>query len=153
MIIIIKTIFIYLLAIIIVATNDIYILFPLVLLLKPLMRYRKQIQLIILVVIEIVSVVIEIVSNFIAVFFIFLLCKLFSIKPDILMVVIPLILRINNDNNRIKRAKKGEATVKRVFESSDELENYDQKHDIRIEYSYLIGDVIGLLLGSIYFLS
>jgi len=145
MIIIIKTIFIYLLAIIIVATSD-YILFPLVLLLKPLMRYRKQIQLIILV-------VIEIVSNFIAVFFIFLLCKLFSIKPDILMVVIPLILRINNDNNRIKRAKKGEATVKRVFESSDELENYDQKHDIRIEYSFLIGDVIGLLLGSIYFLS
>jgi len=76
-----------------------------------------------------------------------------KIDTNLITELIPLILRINNDNNRIKRAKKGEATVKRLFESSNELENYDQKHDIRIEYSHLIGDVIGLLLGSIYFLS
>ena len=62
----------------------------------------------------------------------FYCAKKITVKPYLLMMVVPFILTIDNDNERIKRAKMGEATVKYMFERSGELDEYDQIQDIRI---------------------
>ena len=82
-----------------------------------------------------------------------LLCDKLNIKPTLLMVIIPGALTIENNISRINRAKKGIANVKHMLENSDESDSYEQKLDVRNEYGHLIGDVTGLLLSTIYFLS
>ena len=69
------------------------------------------------------------------------------------MIIIPSIYAIKNNNERINRAKKGISNVKRMLIESDEIKEYNQKEDIRIEYAYQISDIIGLLLGILYFLN
>jgi hypothetical protein len=101
----------------------------------------------------IILAVLDIASNFIAVFIIVLLCDKLNIKPTLLMVIIPGALTIENNISRINRAKKGIANVKHMLENSDESDSYEQKLDVRNEYGHLIGDVTGLLLSTIYFLS
>jgi hypothetical protein len=101
----------------------------------------------------IISVVLDIASNFIAVFVIVLLCNKLNIKPTLLMVIIPGLLTIQNNASRIKRAKRRIANVKYMLEKSGEPDLYEQELDVRNEYAHLIGDVTGLLLGTIYFLS
>ena len=141
----IKVILIYILAIFIVAFfGNIFIL--LFILLGPLMRKIKSIM-------PIISAVLDIASNFIAVFIIVLLCDKLNIKSTLLMVIIPGVLTIQNNTSRIKRAKEGIASVKHMLESSGESDTYEQELDVRNEYAHLIGDVTGLLLGTIYFLS
>ena len=141
----IKVIFIYILAFFIVAFfGNIFIL--LFIPLGPLTRKIKSIM-------PIISAVLDIASNFIAVFIIVLLCDKLNIKPTLLMVIIPGVLTIQNNTSRIKRAKKGMANVKYMLERSDESDTYEQELDVRNEYAHLIGDVTGLLLGTIYFLS
>ena len=141
----VKVILIYILAIFIVAFfGNIFIL--LFIPLSPLMRKIKSIM-------PIVSAVLDIASNFIAVFIIVLLCDKLNIKPTLLMVIIPGVLTIQNNTSRIKRAKKEITNVKYMLEKSGELDSYEQELDVRNEYAHLIGDVTGLLLGTIYFLS
>jgi hypothetical protein len=141
----IKVILIYILAFFIVAFfGNIFIL--LFIPLGSLMRKIKSIM-------PIISAVLDIASNFIAVFIIVLLCDKLNIKPTLLMVIIPGVLTIQNNTSRIKRAKKGIANVKYMFERSGESDSYEQELDVRNEYAHLIGDVTGLLLGTIYFLS
>ena len=141
----IKVILIYILAIFIVAFfGNIFIL--LFIPLGPLMRKIKSIM-------PIISAALDIASNFIAVFIIVLLCDKLNIKPTLLMVIIPGVLTIQNNTSRIKRAKEGIASVKHMLESSGESDTYEQELDVRNEYAHLIGDVTGLLLGTIYFLS
>ena len=140
-----KVILIYILAILIVAFfGNIFIL--LFIPLGPLMRKIKSIM-------PIISAALDIASNFIAVFIIVLLCDKLNIKPTLLMVIIPGVLTIQNNTSRIKRAKEGIASVKHMLESSGESDTYEQELDVRNEYAHLIGDVTGLLLGTIYFLS
>lgn len=141
----VKVILIYILAFFIVAFfGNIFIL--LFIPLGPLMRKIKSIM-------PIISTVLDIASNFIAVFIIVLLCDKLNIIPTLLMVIIPGLLTIQNNTSRIKRAKKGIANVKHMLESSGESDTYEQELDVRNEYAHLIGDVTGLLLGTIYFLS
>jgi hypothetical protein len=141
----VKVILIYILAFFIVAFfGNIFIL--LFIPLGPLMRKIKSIM-------PIISAVLDIASNFIAVFVIVLLCNKLNIKPTLLMVIIPGLLTIQNNASRIKRAKREIANVKYMLEKSGELDSYEQELDVRNEYAHLIGDVIGLLLGTIYFLS
>jgi len=61
-------------------------------------------------------------------------------------------LSIQNGNSRIKRAKEGASNVKSMLDNSGESELYDQKSDIKIEYINQIGDIVGLILGVLYFL-
>jgi len=141
----VKVIFIYILAFFIVAFfGNIFIL--LFIPLGPLMRKIKSIM-------PIISAVLDIASNFIAVFIIVLLCDKLNIKPTLLMVIIPGVLTIQNNTSRIKRAKRGIANAKYMLERSGESDSYEQELDVRNEYAHLIGDVTGLLLGTIYFLS
>jgi len=141
----IKVILIYILAFFIVAFfGNIFIL--LFIPLAPMVRKIKSIM-------PIISAVLDIASNFIAVFIIVLLCDKLNIKPALLMVIIPGVLTIQNNISRIKRAKKGITNVKHMLEKSDESDSYEQELDMRNEYAHLIGDVTGLLLGTIYFLS
>ena len=141
----IKVILIYILAFFIVAFfGNIFIL--LFISLGPLMRKIKSIM-------PIISAALDIASNFIAIFIIVLLCDKLNIKPTLLMVIIPGVLTIQNNTSRIKRAKKGIANVKHMLENSGESDTYEQELDVRNEYAHLIGDVTGLLLGTIYFLS
>jgi len=141
----VKVIFIYILAFFIVAFfGNIFIL--LFIPLGPLMRKIKSIM-------PIISAVLDIASNFIAVFAIVLLCDKLNIKPTLLMVIIPGVLTIQNNTSRIKRAKRGIANAKYMLERSGESDSYEQELDVRNEYAHLIGDVTGLLLGTIYFLS
>ena len=141
----IKVILIYILAIFIVAFfGNIFIL--LFIPLGPLMRKIKSIM-------PIMSAVLDVASNFIAVFIIVFLCNKLNITPTLLMVIIPGVLTIQNNISRIKRAKKEIANVKHMLESSGESDTYEQELDVRNEYAHLIGDVTGLLLGTIYFLS
>jgi len=141
----IKVILIYILAIFIVAFfGNIFIL--LFIPLGPLMRKIKSTM-------PIISAVLDIASNFIAVFIIVLLCNKLNITPTLLMVIIPGVLTIKNNTSRIKRAKRGIANVKHMLERSSEPDSYEQELDVRNEYAHQIGDVTGLLLGAIYFLS
>jgi len=141
----VKVILIYILAFFIVAFFDnIFILFFIPL--GALMRKIKSIM-------PIISAVLDIASNFIAIFIIVLLYDKLNIKPTLLMVIIPGVFTIQNNTSRIKRAKKGIANVKYMLEKSDESDSYEQELDMRNEYAHLIGDVTGLLLGTIYFLS
>jgi hypothetical protein len=141
----IKVILIYILAIFIVTFfGNIFILLFIPIL--PLMRKIKSIM-------PIILAVLDIASNFIAVFIIVLLCDKLNIKTTLLMVIIPGVLTIENNISRIKRAKKGIASVKRMFENSGESDSYEQELDVKNEYGHLIGDVTGLLLSTIYFLS
>ncbi len=141
----VKVILIYILAFFIVAFfGNIFIL--LFIPLGSMMRKIKSI-------IPIISAVLDIASNFIAVFIIVVLCDKLNIKPTLLMVIIPGVLTIQNNTSRIKRAKKGIANVKYILERSDESDSYEQELDVRNEYAHLIGDITGLLLGTIYFLS
>lgn len=141
----VKVILIYILAFFIVAFfGNIFIL--LFIPLGPLMRKIKSIM-------PIISAVLDIASNFVAVFIIVLLCDKLNIKPTLLMVIIPGVLTIQNNTSRIKRAKRGIANAKYMLEKSGELDSYEQELDVRNEYAHLIGDVTGLLLGTIYFLS
>jgi hypothetical protein len=141
----IKVILIYILAIFIVTFfGNIFILLFIPIL--PLMRKIKSIM-------PIILAVLDIASNFIAVFIIVLLCDKLNIKTTLLMVIIPGVLTIENNISRIKRAKKGIASVKHMLENSSESDSYEQEPDVRNEYGHLIGDVTGLLLSTIYFLS
>lgn len=141
----IKVILIYILAFFIVAFfGNIFIL--LFIPLAPMVRKIKSIM-------PIISAVLDIASNFLAVFIIVLLCDKLNIKPTLLMVIIPGVLTIQNNTSRIKRAKKETANVKHMLERSGESDTYEQELDVRNEYAHLIGDVTGLLLGTIYFLS
>jgi hypothetical protein len=141
----IKVILIYILAIFIVTFfGNIFILLFIPIL--PLMRKIKSIM-------PIILAVLDIASNFIAVFIIVLLCDKLNIKTTLLMVIIPGVLTIENNISRIKRAKKGIASVKHMLENSSESDSYEQELDVRNEYGHLIGDVTGLLLSTIYFLS
>jgi hypothetical protein len=101
----------------------------------------------------IIITIIDICSNFFAVFLVVLLCSKLNVKPTLLMIIIPGILTIQNDSLKIKKAKIGISNVEKILERSGEAESYLQELDVRIEYAHLIGDVIGLLLGTIYFLS
>jgi len=140
-----KVILIYILAIFIVAIlGNMFILLSIPL--RPLMRKVKSIM-------PIISAILDIASNFIAVFVIVLLCNKLNVTPTLLMVIIPGVLTIQNNASRIKRAKKGIANVKYMLEKSGESNTYELELDVRNEYAYLIGDVTGLLLGTIYFLS
>jgi hypothetical protein len=141
----VKVILIYILAIFIVTFfGNIFILLFIPIL--PLMRKIKSIM-------PIILAVLDIASNFIAVFIIVLLCDKLNIKTTLLMVIIPGVLTIENNISRIKRAKKGIASVKHMLENSGESDSYEQELDVRNEYGHLIGDVTGLLLSTIYFLS
>jgi hypothetical protein len=141
----IKVILIYIFAIFIVTFfGNIFILLFIPIL--PLMRKIKSIM-------PIILAVLDIASNFIAVFIIVLLCDKLNIKTTLLMVIIPGVLTIENNISRIKRAKKGIASVKHMLENSSESDSYEQEPDVRNEYGHLIGDVTGLLLSTIYFLS
>lgn len=95
---------------------------------------------------------VNIASNFFAVFLIVSICNKLNIQPTLLMVIIPGILSIQNGNSRIKRAKEGASNVKSMLDNSGESELYDQKSDIKIEYINQIGDIVGLILGVLYFL-
>jgi hypothetical protein len=95
---------------------------------------------------------INIASNFFAVFLIVSICNKLNIQPTLLMVIIPGILSIRNGNSRIKRAKEGASNVKNMLDNSGEPESYDQKSDIKTEYINQIGDIVGLILGALYFL-
>ena len=95
---------------------------------------------------------VNIASNFFAVFLIVSICNKLNIQPTLLMVIIPGILSIQNGNSRIKRAKEGASNVKSMLDNSGEPESYDQKSDIKTEYINQIGDILGLILGVLYFL-
>ena len=141
----VKVILIYILAIFIVAFfGNMFIL--LFIPLAPLIRKIKSIM-------PIISAVLDIASNFIAVFVIVLLCNKLNVIPTLLMVIIPGVLTIQNNASRIKRAKEGKANVKYMFARSGDSNSYNQEMDVRNEYAHQIGDVTGLLLGTIYFLS
>jgi len=142
---IIKTIIIYILAIVIVGNfGTVAISLPAMHFLRPLIAKIKWFHLI-------AFALLDAIGNFIAVFIVSLLCKLLLIAPNSLMIIIPLVYTIIEDNKRIERAKAGKSSAKRLFEQENELEEYDQKQDVRIEYAHLIGDTMGLLLGLFYF--
>jgi hypothetical protein len=142
---ILKIILVYILSVFAVAVVG-YIFLPI----APLQRLFKKIKLITTIILF--NLAIAIASKFIAVFIISWLCDKFSVKPALFMVIIPFVLTIRNNNNRIMLAEKGKSNVKYMLEEYGELDEYDQKLDIRIEYAHQIGDVTGLILGTIYFL-
>lgn len=143
--IIVKTILIYILAVPIVGSLAGVVPYLLGFSLRPLIAKDKWLQ-------PILVAFFNVVGNFLAVFIISLLCKLFSVKSNVLMIVIPFIYTMIEGNNRIERAKAGKSSVIQMFERSNKLEEYNRQQEIRIERAYLIGDIIGLLLGSLYFL-
>jgi small basic protein len=91
--------------------------------------------------------------NFISVFIIVLLGNKLGVKPTLLMIIIPAIFSVFNNEERTRRAETGRSNVKDMLEKSGELKEYDKKRDVINEYSYYLSDVIGLLVGVLYFLN
>lgn len=67
------------------------------------------------------------------------------------MLVLPGFYLLSNDFRRLSRAKKGASNVRLMLERNKETNSYDKAHDIKMEKAYLVGDVIGYLLGIFYF--
>ena len=140
----------YLLAFIPISLRSYIITLPLMLLIAPLMEKKKSI-------LPIIIIISEIASNFIAIYIIVIICNALSVKPTFLMLFLPYIIPLQNDFKNLEKSKTKAKNITSL-EFYKEMQNwspeyrYDTKIDIRIDYAHLIGDVIGLLLGSIYFL-
>jgi hypothetical protein len=69
-------------------------------------------------------------------------------SPSWLMFLIPGYLMVKNDLMRINSVKEGKSNVKRILEQKGESESYDQRHDLLMERSHLVGDVAGWVVGT-----
>lgn len=68
--------------------------------------------------------------------------------PSWLMFLIPGYFMVQNDVMRIRRVKAGSSNVKIMLEGNTEPESYDKNHDLRVEQTHLVGDVLGWIVGT-----
>jgi hypothetical protein len=69
------------------------------------------------------------------------LCGRMQIQPTYLMFLLPYLAVMRNNFKRIDSAKRGNTNVARMAGS-----DYDSALQVRMEYGYLVGDIVGLLL-------
>jgi hypothetical protein len=77
---------------------------------------------------------------FLAALLFFWICGKLQVQPVYVMFVLPVFAMLSNDRSRIKNAKTGHA--QRSLRSLPD--DYDPNAVVRMEYGYLIGDIIGL---------
>ncbi len=94
----------------------------------------------------------NICSNILAVYIVFWLSSKLKVEPSFAMLIVPLLLTLSNDFKRLDKVKRGISRVRDMLEMQGEQYCDNTKlFEIRSEYAYLIGDVIGLSLGAIFF--
>jgi hypothetical protein len=81
------------------------------------------------------------ISMFLAALLFFWICGKLQVQPVYAMFVLPVLAMLSNDRNRIKNAELGRA--QRSLRSMPD--EYDPNAVVRMEYGYLIGDIIGLI--------
>ncbi|MBU1259767.1 MAG: hypothetical protein KJ757_04170 [Planctomycetes bacterium] len=94
-------------------------------------------------------------SNVFAVYVFVWLCGKLDVLPTLGMLIIPYLLTIAKDFKRIKRAKSGIRMAEISLQETGEIHYGSQKFLsflILNEYVYLVGDILGLSLGVVFFL-
>lgn len=80
-------------------------------------------------------------AMFIVIILFIWLCGKMQVQPTYLMFLLPYLAVLRGGFKRIDAAKKGNTTVERMAG-----DDYNAALQVRMEYGYLIGDVVGLFL-------
>ena len=72
------------------------------------------------------------------------ICGQMDVQPTLLMFLLPFFGVVSNDFDRIKRARMGATPVRAMLAKHGD--GYDAAFQVKMEYGYLIGDVLGVLL-------
>jgi hypothetical protein len=87
------------------------------------------------------SACVSAISMFLAALLFFWVCGKLQVQPVYAMFVLPVFAMLSNDRNRINNAKLGRAQHSLRSMPDD----YDPNAVVKMEYSYLIGDMLGLI--------
>jgi len=73
------------------------------------------------------------------------------LRASIAMIVLPAFLSYSNDRQRIQRARAGVSATASMLRSTGDADAHDQPREVRTEYGYLFGDLIGYTIGIFTF--
>jgi len=141
---VLKTIAVYILAIIVVAVFSaigLLILFPFG---KQLGKSKRSIL--------VITAILTAFSNILAIYIFVWLCHKLTIQPTLPMFILPYILTIFSDLKRIKRAERGVRMAEISYQQTGEYHhgsNEFQVFLVRNEYGYFVADITGLTLGIV----
>ena len=142
----VKTVFVYLLSIPLVGLIGNLFLIPVVIIGKRFLK-NKPLNLAL-------SFLADIGSNIFLVYIIYLLCNLLEVQLVCAMLILPYLITIVADFKRIDRVKSGRRMAEVSFQETGEIHHGSAEFQtflIRSEYAHFTGDIIGLLLGGIFF--
>ena len=141
-----KTIFVYLLSIPLVGLTGNLFLIPVVIIGKRFLK-NKPLNLAL-------SFLVAVGSNVFLCYFIYLLCNLFKVQLVWAMWILPSFITIMADFKRIDRVKSGRRMAEVSLQETGEIHHGSAEFQtflMRSEYAHFTGDIIGLLLGGIFF--
>lgn len=74
------------------------------------------------------------------------LIQKFGQAPSGLMLLIPGYAMFHNNLRQLRSVKAGRSNVKSIVEQKGE--SYDQESDLRMKWAYLVGDLVGWVVGA-----